>query len=135
MRRRWQLIPPRDEAARLRTDLGISPLQARLLTNRGVDLSDLGVSRPRLSSHHARLCVREMPRPRTYRRSLGSRASGITVTTTSLHQCQAVRSALSALERSLCTSPSLRDGYGLTEKGVRCSRTRARVMLRSMRRS
>lgn len=128
MQRRWQLIPPHEKVDRLRTELGVSPLLARLLSNRGVlDAEQAGpYLAPRLANH--------LRSPMLFR-DMGA-ASERLVRAISKRELIGIygdydvdgisgSAILVRFFRSLGVEPilyiphRLRDGYGLTEKGVR----------------
>jgi single-stranded-DNA-specific exonuclease len=139
MRRRWQLIPPHEAAERLRAELGISPLQAHLLANRGVvDATQAAAYLgPRLSNHlRSPMLFRDMPA--ATERIVSALQRGEPIGIYGDYDVDGISGSaiLVRFFRSLGTEPllyiphRLRDGYGLTERGVRVLGERgARVMI------
>lgn len=139
MRRRWQLIPPRDEADRLRAELGVSPLMAQLLVNRGVVEAAQAAAYlgPRLSDHlRSPMLFRDMAA--AAERIVGALRRGEAIGIYGDYDVDGISGSaiLVRFFRSLGIEPllyiphRLRDGYGLTEKGVRVLAERgARVMI------
>jgi single-stranded-DNA-specific exonuclease len=139
MRRRWQLIPLHQEAERLRAALGISALQARLLTNRGVLDAERAAAylAPRLSNHlRSPMLFRDMGA--ATERIVGALRQNEAIGIYGDYDVDGISGSavLVRFFRSLGIEPllyiphRLRDGYGLTEKGVRVLAERgARVMI------
>lgn len=139
MQRRWQLIPPHERVDRLRADLGVSPLLARLLSNRGVvDAEQAGpYLAPRLSDHlRSPMLFRDMGA--ASERLVRAVRAGELIGIYGDYDVDGISGSaiLVRFFRALGAEPllyiphRLRDGYGLTEKGVRVlGEQGARVMI------
>jgi single-stranded-DNA-specific exonuclease len=139
MERRWRLLSPRDGTDRLRAELGISPLLARLLGNRGVvDAAQASAFLgPRLSEHlRSPMLFRDMGQAADrIVRALGRQerigiygdydVDGISGSAVLIRFFRAL-----GVEPVVHIPHRLRDGYGLNERGVRVLAERgARVMI------
>ena len=129
VRRRWELAEPQPDAERrLMTELDVSPLLARLLANRG--LTDPGAVTaflgPRLADHlRSPLLFRDMSR--AAERAVRAIANGEQIGIYGDYDVDGISGSAILIRffRALNVEPllyvphRLRDGYGLTERGIR----------------